>query len=465
MGKPRPNPDHPRDPWSQHQGGDQRRTPEENRSQSQHSKDHRKDRRTDNKGPSKPDQGKPLPPGHPDWRRETSDRNESSGSSQASGHNSSTNASRMGPPSTSQVHSAGGKRILSNSSSMENLPTKRMAIPVSANRVDGATYASKGAAHDPQPPTWKEHDLRVFRSNYAQLTIGRSEFDELAKKLTRHTFNKLKEDPAQRMQARAHKQYYKPELQSGVIECTSSESMGWYKLAIQTISEGAYRAWSKDEAANAFIKIFVPLAYYDFTSEDYLESCQFFYPTFPANCWEVRKDYKQKRKPGERGQPTRVLIVEVTTKGLQFLQRNSYSSSSGVYKLPGTLADMKFVMARLADLTQPKTKDNEAEMDSVEAPETVAIHDMEQDFPPLHTDTSKEDNSSEAPIVDATGDNTGLNSPLIRSDKDPMLGGYITTNEETDDDHLLDSDNPLSPAQRRDWGESEEEESNPRYQT
>ena len=376
--------------------------PEETRSQPHHSKDNEKDRQSDNKGSDKPEQGRPFPPGQPDWRRETTSMNESSCSSQASGQNSTTDASRIGPPSTSQVLLAGAKRGLSNSSSLENLPTKRLATPAIASRVDGSSYVWKGAAEDPQPPEWKEHDLRVFRTNYAQLTIGRSEFDELAPKLARHTFIKLKGDPAQRMQARAHKQYFKSELQSGVIECTSTESMDWYKEAINTISEGSYRAWSRDEAADAFIKVFVPLAYYDFSPEEYLESCQFFYPTFPAGCWTVWKDYKQKRKPGEEGKPTRVLILEVTSNGLQFLQRKSQSSSTGVYKLPGTLADMKFVVARLADLTQPKPEANEAE----------------------------------------------------------------TATEEDPDVHLLGSDTQLSPSQKRNWAEeSDDEEANPRYQT
>ena len=454
MGKPRPKADPPKDPRSQRQGGDQRRPHEEPRSQSHHSKDYRRDRRSDNKGTNKPDQGKSLPPGHPDWKRETTTpRNESSGTSQASGQTSTTNASRTDPPSTSQVLSAGAKRGLSNYSSMENLPTKRVTTPADASKYDGSSYASKGAAKDSQVE-WKEHDLRVFRSDYAQLTIGRAEFEALATKLVHHTFSKLKEDPTQRMRARAHKQYYKPELQSGVIECTSTESMDWYKEAIMVISEGGYRAWSKDEAANAFIKIFVPLAYYDFPSEDYLESCQFFYPNFPVDCWKVRKDYKQRRKPDDRGKPTRVLIAEVTSTGLQFLQRKSQNSSAGVYKLPGTLADMKFVMARLADLTQPKPKDAEA-VTASEAPEGEGVFSMDQDFPVLPSN-----NPVEVPTEAAT-DAMETNSPLIRTDKDPLLGGYTTSNEETDDEHLLDSDNPIVP----DWADSVEEEANPRYQT
>ena len=115
---------------------------------------------------------------------------------------------------------------------------------------------------------------------------------------------------------------------------------------------------------------------------------------------------------------------------------------------------MKFVMARLADLTQPKPKDAEAETAS-EAPEGEGVFSMDQDFPVLPSN-----NPVEVPTEAAT-DAMETNSPLIRTDKDPLLGGYTTSTEETDDEHLLDSDNPIVP----DWADSVEEEANPRYQT
>ena len=119
MGIPRPKPKSPKDPRPHRQGGDQCLSPEEARSQSQHSKDNWEDRRSNSQGSGKP-KGKTLPPGHLDWRRENTSRNESSCLFQASGQTYPTDASRMGSPSNPQVLLAGAKRGLSNSSLLES---------------------------------------------------------------------------------------------------------------------------------------------------------------------------------------------------------------------------------------------------------------------------------------------------------------------------------------------------------
>ena len=114
MGKPRLKPKPPKDPRPhRHQ------SPEEARSQLRHSKDNWEDRRSDSQGSGKPKQGKTLP-GHLDRGRETTSRNESSCSSQASGQTYPTDASRMGSPSNPQVLLAGVKSGLSNGSLLES---------------------------------------------------------------------------------------------------------------------------------------------------------------------------------------------------------------------------------------------------------------------------------------------------------------------------------------------------------
>ena len=128
------------------------------------------------------------------------------------------------------------------------------------------------------------------------------------------------------------------------VECTSTECMDWYKDAINTISEGANRAWSRDEAANAFTKISVPLAYYDFAAEDYLESCQFFNPTFPAQTGQTYKGPDCRGHWQVRTSPAQEK-PELLNGGLQ-APRNP--GRYEVYHDP------------LADLTQPKPKANEA---------------------------------------------------------------------------------------------------------
>ena len=249
---------------------------------------------------------------------------------------------------------------------MEHIPAKKVAKGTFANVAEQA-QGKDALSYSTQ---WKEHDLRVFRSDFSQLTISRNDYDDLSAKLVKFTYGKLKEDPGLRLLARAHQQYYQQELQCGVIECCTTEAAAWYKQVITTLTGGAFRGWMRDEKANAFIKIFVPPAFQDLTGDEYFDSASLFYPTFPNDKWKIHREYTQKRKPGEPGKPTRVLIAEVTPKTRGYLRHKSSYANNGVWKLPGMLSSMKFAMAREIDLKgqqdPPAQKPEEEPQDETE---------------------------------------------------------------------------------------------------
>ena len=324
---------------------------------------------------------------------------------------------------------------MSNSSSMEHIPAKKKF-------AKDSSYAKAADHNQVKTPTystvWKDHDLRIYRSNFSQLTISRNDYDELSSKLVRYTYTKLKEIPELRSVARSHQQYYQQEVQCGVIECGSDEACSWYKQAIQLLSKGAFRAWTKDEKANAFIKIFVPPAFHDLEANEYVDSATLFYPNFPVDQWVVRREYQQKRKPGEMGKPSRILVVELTPKTLGFIKAKSSYSHNGVWKLPGMLSTMKFVMAREADLKGPPEQQVNVPIAEAEA-ESVA-----REAPTATEPTPRNSSPSGEPLLEARSPVDTLNDLKIQ-DQD---------NSNTDDEALLNDENDdHTPGTLTDWNE------------
>ena len=415
-----------------------------------------RDDRLGTRGPPKDKKGKEqsFPPGHPHWKRSEPAEGASSSnlppsqasgqlSSQASGqHLTSTAGGTTTSPSSPQVHMAGGKRgHLSTGSSMEHIPAKKVAKGTFANVAEQA-QGKDALSYSTQ---WKEHDLRVFRSDFSQLTISRNDYDDLSAKLVKFTYGKLKEDPGLRLLARAHQQYYQQELQCGVIECCTTEAAAWYKQVITTLTGGAFRGWMRDEKANAFIKIFVPPAFQDLTGDEYFDSASLFYPTFPNDKWKIHREYTQKRKPGEPGKPTRVLIAEVTPKTLGYLRHKSSYANNGVWKLPGMLSSMKFAMAREIDLKGQQDPPAHRTKESVEvSSQQENPAQMDLAAPLLGTEAI----ASNSPM--ATMDSLRLDETEVPSSAEQQ---DLKLLEESDDEalHTLNQQPPSST----DWSEED----------
>jgi hypothetical protein len=192
-------------------------------------------------------------------------------------------------------------------------------------------------------PEWKNLEIRIFKTSHRQLPISHQEFNSIRDKLYQYVLNYLQNNPDNARNTEASHNHWSAALQCGVWECSNTDSLNWYKVAIATATGYEYRGWAKNERSTHIIRILPHESFGKFTAAQYLESVHFYHRDLHIPSWKVLHEYRQPKG-------ARVLIAEVHTQFLEAAKRKAAIPDAGVWHLQGMGMPMKFSMATPIDL-------------------------------------------------------------------------------------------------------------------